>query len=427
VNENGTLSAKELAKEERRAKVQARLLKMATEDGVMESGAGPLPPQYQTKFWEEYDRIKTRAEAEAMFAASQASKNTARLRVLSRSELRELPRPTHLIDAWLPEGLVYCCGVSGSGKSFSVIDMMGSVATGRAFHGYTAKQGKVVYVCNEGTAGMDARLTAWEHINDTELDLSIITGAPQLIGNQEWLMDNCKGADLVVIDTQAKSTVGIEENSAKDMGPVMTVYQRLLDAGVKTVLVVHHSGKDGEGLRGSSAMLAAADAVIAVSRDGDAGVVLTMAASRGGKVKDGETPPDLRLVKRPDPMPVKQGEYSSVALVTDAAAMTGAELAVLRAVCTNVDDNHMPDTPITTATVAAVTQTVSKNALYQLDKLHKRFLVDKHGSQGTTVTWTATAEGKQMFTSNGGTLPKVPEMAAAERALMVQLDGNTGV
>jgi hypothetical protein len=65
--------------------------------------------------------------------------------------------------------------------------------------------------------------------------------------------------------------VGADENSAKDIGIVVDNLYRLLDKtpgrrGV--VLGVHHTGKDGKTLRGSSAFEGGVDTVYSVASDG---------------------------------------------------------------------------------------------------------------------------------------------------------------
>ena len=49
---------------------------------------------------------------------------------------------------------------------------------------------------------------------------------------------------LVVIDTFARSIVGADENSAKDVGQVVAHLDMIRCAASSCVLVVHHAGKD---------------------------------------------------------------------------------------------------------------------------------------------------------------------------------------
>jgi hypothetical protein len=67
--------------------------------------------------------------------------------------------------------------------------------------------------------------------------------------------------DVVILDTYAAMTAGINENESRDTGRVMEqldTIRRATKGG--TVIVVHHAGKDTtKGMRGSTAFLAAVD------------------------------------------------------------------------------------------------------------------------------------------------------------------------
>ena len=79
------------------------------------------------------------------------------------------------------------------------------------------------------------------------------------------------GYSFVVLDTLARCMVGADENSAKDCGIVVDAMIRLLShtpGGRGVLLGVHHAGKDGKTLRGSSAFEGAADTVYFSCRDG---------------------------------------------------------------------------------------------------------------------------------------------------------------
>jgi RecA-family ATPase len=71
---------------------------------------------------------------------------------------------------------------------------------------------------------------------------------------------------LIIVDTLSRVAVGADENSAKDMGQVIAGFddlKRRLDA---TVLVIHHTRKDGASERGSSVVRGAADVMIACEK-----------------------------------------------------------------------------------------------------------------------------------------------------------------
>jgi AAA domain/Domain of unknown function (DUF3854) len=100
--------------------------------------------------------------------------------------------------------------------------------------------------------------------------------------------------DLVVIDPLARFMVG-DENSTRDMGIVVAALDLLIQTYRVAIVLVHHTAKPsadgsrdgGHRLRGSSALFAAADAVLLLDKVKDGGFRLTF---------------ELRHGKEPDPM-----------------------------------------------------------------------------------------------------------------------------
>lgn len=85
------------------------------------------------------------------------------------------------------------------------------------------------------------------------------------LGHQ--LFEALGGGTVVVIDTLALAAGGLEENSASEMSSAILGAKALQEACAGLVLVVHHAGKDAaKGMRGSSALFAAMDVVIEVTR-----------------------------------------------------------------------------------------------------------------------------------------------------------------
>lgn len=84
------------------------------------------------------------------------------------------------------------------------------------------------------------------------------------------------------MDTLARAIAGDDENSAQDMAAFIGRVSSIARETGAAVLVVHHPGKDdARGMRGSTALFAACDAVIKVTANGDLREVATE------KVKDG--------------------------------------------------------------------------------------------------------------------------------------------
>jgi AAA domain len=84
-------------------------------------------------------------------------------KLLTRSDLRDLPDPEPLIDNVLDQGttaLLY--GSWGTLKTFIALDWAACAATGHAWQGRTTEKRRVLYVVGEGAFGFKGRVDAWE-------------------------------------------------------------------------------------------------------------------------------------------------------------------------------------------------------------------------------------------------------------------------
>jgi hypothetical protein len=195
--------------------------------------------------------------------------------MLTTADLDKIPPPLPLID-----GLLYCNslawlhGKPGHGKSFIALDWAGSVAIGAPWQRHETTRGPVVYIIAEGTQGLRQRVRAWEHTTGETmtgvrfLPIAVqMLEAPQLDG----LIESLRNIEplLVVVDTQARVSIGAEENSARDMGHLVVAVDKIRMATRACVLLVHHEARNGESLRGSTALEGAATSIFRVVKDGD--------------------------------------------------------------------------------------------------------------------------------------------------------------
>ncbi|RIR68654.1 hypothetical protein D2E62_06475 [Mycobacteroides abscessus] len=219
--------------------------------------------------------------------------------VLSRAALRCLPDPEPLIDRTLDRGTVALLyGRWGTHKSFLALDWAACVATGKPWQGRDVEQQRVLYIAAEGVFGLDSRLRAWEagwdqSIGDVD-QLDTLSAPVNLLraGPVAQLVElvAARGYGLVVLDTLARCLVGGDENSAQDAGiavDVMHAIRRATPQERGVVLAVHHSGKDGRTLRGSSALESGADTVYLSVRDEDSDLtVLERTKRKDGPLHD---------------------------------------------------------------------------------------------------------------------------------------------
>jgi hypothetical protein len=193
--------------------------------------------------------------------------------------LAEMKKPAELVDRppqpYLIKGLLnlnsesWLIGAPGSRKSFVALDMAGHVAQGLPWQGLKVRQGPVVLIVAEGAGGIGGRMKAWELEHGPMGDQVYSLLRPVQSGNaQAWavLVEACRRLKpaLVVLDTQARITVGLEENNATDMGIFINAMSALREATGACVLAIHHTGRSGGDARGSSALDGAQDSELKV-------------------------------------------------------------------------------------------------------------------------------------------------------------------
>jgi|11_taG_2_1085331.scaffolds.fasta_scaffold03715_6 hypothetical protein len=236
------------------------------------------------------------------------------LPILGLSELRNMPPVKWLVDGVITKhGFSALYGAPGVGKSFIALDIALSVAYGRAWHDRTVDGGKVLYIAGEGVGGLGKRVKAWEThygLNDN-VPLQVVPKAVQFRDEADIqeLIDTIDhfggGYRLIVIDTVARSMVGMEENSSSESGIFVAACDRIRTHADCALLAIHHSGKDASrGMRGSNALLGAVDTSLQVKAAGKENVLMHVE-----KQKDAEPVPDMQFA------------FEKVALISDDSAV----------------------------------------------------------------------------------------------------------
>ncbi len=182
----------------------------------------------QTKKGPRQGRARTTAERRWMYP------------FYTTSEMRSLGGIEWLVEGVLPlRALGQLVGVRGTGKTFVALDLALRVAAGVDWFGdRRVRPGRVVYAAGEGVHGLTDRLDAWCEANDVVEDVlkERFRLVPKVIhlGSEEsvdaFLNQVAKQFDghppaLLVIDTQARATSGLEENAGVD--PVWWTGKRL--------------------------------------------------------------------------------------------------------------------------------------------------------------------------------------------------------
>lgn len=247
--------------------------------------------------------------------------------VLSVSGLSKLEPVSPLIEGFLYRGqLAELVGHPGIGKTFAALGMTLAVASGRRWcksYGVPSAM-PVVYVAAEGASGVYARVMAWCAVNGVdhrslEGMFHVIPRAVQM-GEDDHMRQLvalvCQvGAGLVVFDTRARCTVGLEENSATDQGQAIKRADDLNQQTGAAVLVVHHTAATTARGRGSTAWDGALYSSLLMTRT-DKGVQIECAKHKDAP--DGCTHPFKldNYVVAPDLMPnADAGQRSTMVLV----------------------------------------------------------------------------------------------------------------
>jgi hypothetical protein len=159
--------------------------------------------------------------------------------------------------------LAQLSGAPGSYKSFAAIAMSCDLAAGKPFGDFPVPcAGTVLYVAAEGANGLATRVLAW--CETWGIDVALVEerlrflNSPLALGDEavvaeavDLVAEMC--ADLVILDTRARCTSGLEENSATQQGLAIDAADRIRAAADCTVLGIHHSSRTGTAGRGSNA------------------------------------------------------------------------------------------------------------------------------------------------------------------------------
>lgn len=195
--------------------------------------------------------------------------------LLTSDTLDTVPEPIPLVGTEIifVDTLNWLIGKPGEGKSFVALDMAGCVATGIRWHGHRVRQGRVLYIAAEGVRGVRQRVRAWESKHGTKMvGVDFLPFPVQSINGGHWdaLVGLAAevGYVMIVVDTQARVTVGVEENSNKEMGTFVHQAERLRTASGACTLLVHHTGAGSERGRGATTLDGALSTIMLCEKTG---------------------------------------------------------------------------------------------------------------------------------------------------------------
>jgi hypothetical protein len=215
-----------------------------------------------------------------------------RYKLLTGADLEAMPAIRWRVKGILPTtGIASIYGPSMSGKSFLAFDLACAIAEGSEWFGARVAQAPVVYICLEGEAGYKLRAQAWQQRHGRPIPTALrfvlqpfaLTSAADVIELTATITETLPEGGASIVDTLNRAAPGMDENSSKDMSNVIEASKVMARRTGGLVVLVAHTGKDAaKGLRGHSSLIAALDAAIEVTRDGEARTWST------AKVKDGK-------------------------------------------------------------------------------------------------------------------------------------------
>jgi AAA domain len=219
-------------------------------------------------------------------------------KVLKRSELSSLPDVQSLVDGVISRpAAVVLVGAYGVGKTFLVISLGASSATGRSWLGRDVHRTRVLHVLGEGAYGLDHRLTAWEAANNSgepisDDDLTFIVQPGSLAHQPTWdaitVMAVDGGYGFVILDTF--SSLAPEADETKDAALIMRRLSNLATSIEGTALLVHHPGwSDATRTRGGYQLEANADEVLVATPLSEGSDIFTLFRKKVKDGKDGAT------------------------------------------------------------------------------------------------------------------------------------------
>ncbi|MCA9914729.1 MAG: AAA family ATPase, partial [Anaerolineae bacterium] len=190
-----------------------------------------------------------------------------RWQIMHASDLKFLPPVEWLIPGEIPSrSLTVVYGPSGVGKSFKTLDYALRISQNEP----------VVYMAGEGVSGYAGRIQAWtKHHRQSVGELYMCLGAVSFMEQDDLasfvreVENACKAPALVIVDTLARSMLGADENSTRDMGKFIESCEQVAHYFDCAVMLVHHTNKVGVVERGSGALRGASDQMIKLTDEDD--------------------------------------------------------------------------------------------------------------------------------------------------------------
>jgi RecA-family ATPase len=218
-----------------------------------------------------------------------------------------------MVEGFIPAaslGVVW--GHPGTFKSFLTLSVCCSVAAGKDWMGQDVPhQRQAVYIAAEGMLDLDNRIEAWEH-NAKVRTFSVENGQRRdnlfIWPHSLAVFDTAVVLDfkaqieqrgirpgILVVDTLSRCLMGEDENSSSSVERVVASLEMFRDAWGCSCILVHHSNKAGDNMRGSGAIKGAVDFEYEVQREGGSSALTVWCR----KIKSAREPDPINLITEP--------------------------------------------------------------------------------------------------------------------------------
>lgn len=196
--------------------------------------------------------------------------------------IKDIPQVTWIIKEFIPNnGLIILYGSPGCGKTFIVLDICLHIINKKKwFNNEVMKDGIIIYLIGEGINGIKGRLDSWSDYYNIKSENCIyfipinsfniwedenINKLKSTISKLKIISN--KNVSMIIVDTLARASTGLDENSSRDMGKFLKNFEKVKDIFQCSILFIHHKGKDeSKGMRGSSSLLGAVDTCIDIKK-----------------------------------------------------------------------------------------------------------------------------------------------------------------
>jgi AAA domain len=238
-------------------------------------------------------RERTNAELDAEVIDLDAKRKEPRIKLVPFDKIQLGTDRRYLVKGIIAyPGISVIWGPPKSGKSFWAFDLVMRVALGWEYRGKRIHQGPAVYCCFEGQTGIRARVEAFRQKflgEDTEgvpfflqpVTIDLVKEHTDLIAAIRTTLTEMPPV-VVVLDTLNRSLVG-SESSDTDMSNYVRAADAIRDAFSCSVIIVHHCGINDTRPRGHTSLTGAADAQLAVKRDINGTICVTVEFMKDGE------------------------------------------------------------------------------------------------------------------------------------------------